>query len=1020
MRFYLLFLAFVAFNFQLLAQFSPNNGVKDSEAEIIALKNVTIYISPSKRLEKATVIISKGKIVEVERNASIPKGAVVYEMDGKTIVPSFIELYANVGLPKNGENNFSIHPKIDNSKKNAYYWNESIHPELEASKFYNSDSKVNENYIKSGFGFALTHFQDGISRGSGALVSLGNSTDKSPILNANTATFYSFSKGSANESYPSSQMGSIALLRQAFYDLKYYSENEVDEAAVSLEKWKQSLVLPSFFKTDDKWEILRAAKIATEFSQKFNYIGSGNEYLATKELKKLNSPLVIPINFPEAFEVKDPYIARQIPLSDLKHWELAPSNPAILKKAGINFCISSNGLKSPESFWKNLQKAISRGLSKEDALAALTTNPAKIIGMEKEIGDLENGKWASFAVYTNDPFEGDATLLEMWHLGEQKVLKELPTTTILGKYSVNIDGNKYHIEVTGTNEKPAGKIQTVKTKFDPKTKQTKRDTIVQTVYVALHQNDVTFQFICDDENFKGSINLHGKVSHNGGIIEGDGAMPNGKWLQWSAIRMDKTEEKSENSKIKVDSSFKAKVWFPNMAYGMDTIPEVRTVVFKNATVWTNESEGIIENATVVTENGKIKAVGKGNVNIPSKAIIIDAKGKHVTSGIIDEHSHIAISKGVNEGGQAVSAEVSIGDVVNPDDINIYRQLSGGVTAAQLLHGSANPIGGQSALIKLKWGHSPEEMLIPNAPKFIKCALGENVKQSNWGDYNSSRFPQTRMGVEQVFYDGFTRAKAYQDEWLKYSTGVTSSGKMPRKDLELEVLSEILDAKRFITCHSYVQSEINMLMHVADSMHFKINTFTHILEGYKVADKMKAHGVGGSTFADWWAYKFEVNDAIPYNANLMSEQGVVVAINSDDAEMGRRLNQEAAKSVKYGGMSEEDAWKMVTLNPAKLLHLDSRMGSLKVGKDADIVLWSDNPLSIDSKVEMTIVDGKILYNRADAAKLEARNAAEKARIISKMLDSNEKGEATKPFFKKRRRHFHCDTLGEEGTESENEH
>lgn len=1019
MRFYLLFFAFVATNFQFLSQYSPSNGVKDSKPEFIALKNGSVYINPNKKLDNAIVLISEGKIVEIGKNVSIPKGAVVLDLEGRTIVPAFVELYSNLGLPKKGERNFTFHPTLENSKKGAYYWNEAIHPEVEAGNYYEIDYKSNEQFVKSGFGYALTHFHDGIARGTGALVSLGNNSENSQILNANAASFYSFSKGSSNQSYPSSQMGSIALLRQAFYDLKYYSVNKGDEAAVTLEKWKNSLVLPSFFKTDDKWEILRAAKISREFEQKFNYVGSGNEYLATKELKRLNSSIVIPIDFPEAFEVKDPYIARQIPLSDLKHWELAPSNPAILKREGISFCITVDGLKSAESFWTNLHKAISRGLKKEDALAALTTNPAQLLGMSNEIGDLENGKWASFAIYTSDPFETEATLLEMWNLGEQNIIKELPTTSILGKYSVNIDGNKYQIDVTGTNEKPTGKIQTVKYIYDPKTKQNKKDTVVQVVYVALNQNDVTFQFNCNDANYKGSVNLHGKVSHNGGIIEGDASVPTGKWLQWSAIRMDKADAKSDFTKIKADSSFKAKVWFPNMAYGMDTIPQVKTIVFKNATVWTNEAEGILENATVVTENGKIKAVGKGNLNIPSKAVIIDANGKHVTSGIIDEHSHIAISKGVNEGGQAVSAEVSIGDVVNPDDINIYRQLSGGVTAAQLLHGSANPIGGQSALIKLKWGHSPEEMLIPNAPKFIKCALGENVKQSNWGDYSASRFPQTRMGVEQVFYDGFAKARVYKDEWRLYSSGV-GGVKMPRKDLELEVLSEILDAKRFITCHSYVQSEINMLMHVADSMHFKINTFTHILEGYKVADKMKAHGVGGSTFADWWAYKFEVNDAIPYNANLMSEQGVVVAINSDDAEMGRRLNQEAAKSVKYGGMTEENAWKMVTLNPAKLLHLDDRMGSLKVGKDADIVLWSDNPLSIEAKVEMTVVDGKILYNRADASKLEERNAVEKARIISKMLESNEKGEASKPFVKKRRRHFHCDTLGEEGTESENEH
>ncbi|MFT5779270.1 MAG: imidazolonepropionase-like amidohydrolase, partial [Crocinitomicaceae bacterium] len=362
-------------------------------------------------------------------------------------------------------------------------------------------------------------------------------------------------------------------------------------------------------------------------------------------------------------------------------------------------------------------------------------------------------------------------------------------------------------------------------------------------------------------------------------------------------------------------------------------------------------------------------------------------------------------------------EVSIGDVVHPDDINIYRQLSGGVTTAQLLHGSANPVGGQSALVKLKWGSTPEEMLIDNAPKFIKFALGENVKQSNWGSSNTVRFPQTRMGVEQVYYDGFERAHKYQDALEAYAKGALEA--KPRVDLELDVLSEILNSERFVTCHSYVQSEINMLMHVADSMGFRINTFTHILEGYKLADKMAAHGAGGSTFSDWWAYKFEVNDAIPYNAKMMHDHGIVVAINSDDAEMGRRLNQEAAKSVKYGGMSEENAWKMVTLNPAKLLHLDDRMGSLKEGKDADIVIWTTNPLSIQARVVSTIIDGTILYDSSRDNLLYGRNQAEKARLISKMLKANEAGDKI-DFTKKKTGHFHCNTLGEEASTEENAH
>jgi imidazolonepropionase-like amidohydrolase len=326
-----------------------------------------------------------------------------------------------------------------------------------------------------------------------------------------------------------------------------------------------------------------------------------------------------------------------------------------------------------------------------------------------------------------------------------------------------------------------------------------------------------------------------------------------------------------------------------------------------------------------------------------------------------------------------------------------------------LHGSANPIGGQAALIKLKWGSEPADLLYPNAPKFIKFALGENVKQTNWGDFNTVRFPQTRMGVEQVFYHSFKKAKAYAENKKAYEE-LSDKKKLkqvkPLVDYELEVLNEILDSKRFVTCHSYIQSEINMLMKVADSMEFTLNTFTHILEGYKVADKMKAHGAGGSTFADWWAYKFEVNDAIPYNATILNDLGIVTAINSDDAEMARRLNQEAGKIVKYGQTSQEDAWKMVTLNPAKLLHIDDKVGSIKVGKDADIVIWSDNPLSINAITEKTFVDGVLLFDIDQQQELIKRNQLEKSRILLKM--SSDKGQK-KEFKPKKKGHYHCDTI-----------
>jgi imidazolonepropionase-like amidohydrolase len=326
-------------------------------------------------------------------------------------------------------------------------------------------------------------------------------------------------------------------------------------------------------------------------------------------------------------------------------------------------------------------------------------------------------------------------------------------------------------------------------------------------------------------------------------------------------------------------------------------------------------------------------------------------------------------------------------------------LAGGVTTTHSLHGSANPIGGQSAIVKMRWGKTPEEMQFKEAPGFIKFALGENVKQANWGERQTTRFPQTRMGVEQVYEDHFTRAR-------EYGEALKANPDKVRRDLELDCLYEILNSKRFISCHSYVQSEITMLMRVAEKHGFKINTFTHILEGYKVADKMKKHGVGASSFSDWWAYKAEVMDAIPYNARLMHEMGVVTAINSDDAEMGRRLNQEAAKGVKYGGMGEAEAMNMVTLNPAKLLRIDQYVGSIKAGKQADLVLWSDNPLSVYAKAVQTYVDGICYYDLARDEQMRKNMLAERSRLIQKMINAKAGGAKTQAPSPSRQHHYHC--------------
>jgi imidazolonepropionase-like amidohydrolase len=387
------------------------------------------------------------------------------------------------------------------------------------------------------------------------------------------------------------------------------------------------------------------------------------------------------------------------------------------------------------------------------------------------------------------------------------------------------------------------------------------------------------------------------------------------------------------------------------------------VAIRNATVLT-VTKGTIPNGTVVMTNGKITAVG-ANAAIPAGADVVDGTGLFVSPGIIDCHSHIG-NDAINEGTVAVSSMTGMGDVLNPTDINIYRDLAGGTTTSNILHGSANPIGGKTVVIKLRWGvQRPSDLLFQGALPGIKFALGENVTQKS--DQNPTpplRYPRTRQGVEFVIRDAFTRAKVYQKAWQEYTQKKAAGADVlaPRRDLQLDALVEILEGKRLVHAHSYRADEILMLIRLADEMGFKITTFQHVLEGYKVAKEIAAHGAGASTFSDWWGYKIEAEDAIPYNAAIMARKGVLVSINSDDAEQARRLNNEAAKTVRYGGLTDDEALATVTINPAKQLKIDNRVGSIEVGKDADVVIWNHHPLSTAAIVERAYIDGVAYYDR----------------------------------------------------------
>ncbi|KAB2859130.1 MAG: amidohydrolase family protein [Flavobacteriales bacterium] len=988
------------------------NGTHNKIQNYYAFKNATIYIDYQTKIENGILIIKEGKIVEVgvANAVKIPANAVVYDVKGKFIYPSLIDLYTSYGMPKienEGKERFT--QQFETNKKGAYNWNQAVHPEVESGQLFTVDDKKADELRKLGFGAVLTHQQDGIIRGTSALVTLANDKANQVMINDKVASHLSFDKGSSTQDYPGSLMGAIALIRQTYYDVDWYFNNKnIPEYNISLDKMTDNWELPSIFEVKDKLDILRADKIGDEFEMQYIFKGAGDEYERINEIKATEGKLIVPLNFPEAYDVADPYAAKLVPFSDLKKWEMAPFNLGIIAKNQIDFAITTSGLKDQKIFFSNLRKAIKNGLSEQDALKALTYSPAKFINAFDKVGSLEKNKLANFIITSNNLFDEKNVIYENWIKGTKYLINDYNILDIRGSYNLKIADKVYPVKVKGEVENPSGEIELIN-----KNENGKADTTTISVNIKLQANNISLHFNPNDEFSKNTIRLSGYVNHNAVIWEGKGQLANGEWLNWSAIKGEKTkEEKTKADSSKLDSLVVPKMFYPNMSFGFDSIPKAKTILIKNATVWTNEAEGVLKNTDVLLKDGKIAQIGKDL--IAEGAEIVDGKNKHLTAGIIDEHSHIAISRGVNECTQAVTAEVSIADVVDSDDINIYRQLAGGVVASQLLHGSCNPVGGQSALIKLKWGSSPEEMKIKDADGFIKFALGENVKQSNWGPFNRSRFPQTRMGVEQVYYDAFIRAKEYQNAWdafAKLTPNAKANSYAPRIDLEMETLNEILNKERFISCHSYVQSEINMLMHVADSMKFTVNTFTHILEGYKLADKMKAHGAGGSTFSDWWAYKFEVNDAIPYNAAIMHKQGVVTAINSDDAEMGRRLNQEAGKAVKYGGVSEEDALKMVTLNPAKLLHLDNQMGSIKVGKSADVVLWTANPLSIYATVDKTIIEGVVYFDRATDELLQKKFAAEKNALIEKMLDVKKGGGKTQKPQAKPKHSYHCDSVGE---------
>ena len=886
-----------------------------------ALTNAKVIIKPGTTLNDATVVINNGRIISVTENGKPPKTARVWDMRGHTIYAGFIDPYVTDVKPISttmtqrisgneataaGKPGFfgAAGNELDPGQTGPGAGLSTITPDFHIVDSLSPKTDTYESHRKEGFTTIALAPSNGIIRGQSALLSLKNDSPNQIVIKPHLFQHIAFdTRASKTDEFPKSLMGVISAIRQAFADSqhyestwKYYKANStsfkrpaynqsLNSLKDALQGNQRTVIEPGSVLMVDK-----AIRLGKEFGIKPIIVASGQEWRCPNLIKATQAEFIVPLIIPKAPKMPSPTDWENVSLDMLRAWDWAPEVPKLLHNNGHTISLTLHGLKDKKEFRTNLAKAIERGLPKDEALAALTTTPAKLTKSIDQLGTIETGKLANLVIVNGDYFDPKNKIKGVW---------------IEGQWN----------------------------SFEPNK------------------------------------------------------------LNWLTEKKKKENNKKEEKEIEKDKL---------IAHSpIDEVsifePKNKTIHVKNATIWTSSKRGILKKHDMLISDGKIKKIAR-NISTPKNAHLISGKGLHITPGLIDAHSHSMILGMVNEGTLPSTAMVSIGDVVNSESPEIHRQLAGGLTVANLLHGSANPIGGQNAVIKLRLGSGPEGMKFKAAPSGIKFALGENVKQSNWGEKKVTRFPQTRMGVPVFHENRFTAAWQYNRKWRRFKE---SGGPPPRRDLELETLGQIIKAERWIHCHSYRQDEILAFMRTMEKFGVRIGTLQHVLEGYKIADEIAAHGAGSSCFSDWWGYKYEVIDAIPYAGSLMHQRGVVVSFNSDSSDLARRMNLESAKAVKYGNTKPSDALNFVTLNPAKQLRIDHRVGSLEPGKDGDFVIWSTSPLSTRSICLETWIEGKRYFERNEGiAKAEYRSQERekllaKAKKISKKQKTNDKKSDTNP-------------------------
>jgi imidazolonepropionase-like amidohydrolase len=860
---------------------------------VFALTGGRVVTEPGKILPKATVIIRDGVIEAVGADVKTPSDALVIDCKGLTVYAGFLDALSTWGFdsalrrseagPAATEDLTSdalAATKADNRK--------GVTPEFHVSAALKDDEAA-DTWRRLGFTAHLIAPEGGFVDGQSALVSLSGATPRDAVLRAPIAQHIALHNVPGAE-YPRSLMGAVAHVRQTLLDAGQYRDQwkhfedggrvgkrpPLDPALAALGPMLEGKQ-PVIFEADARDAIHRALDFAAEFKLTPMIYGGRDAWKAVERLKTSKVPVLLRLQFSEGLPSRpgritgrparqaDPEAAQALPKrvqEDRERVRKKEQRTAfVLHENKVPFAFSTQGLTT-EKFRENLRKVIDAGLTPDAALAALTIDAARILGVEKQLGTIAPGKAAHLVVMDGDFHDAASQVRHVF-----------------------ADGVRFDYEA-----KPKAK----KDEKEPKKEEPKKE------------------------------------------------------------EPKKTETTDQATEIEADRK-------PRLHTGGN-------VLIKNAFVLTlADDEAAFEKKDVFVKNGKVRLVGR-KLDISEEVKVIDADGMFLMPGIIDTHCHFAIAGGVNEFSLSVVPEVRVRDVIDGDDVQIYRALAGGVTTARLLHGSANVIGGQDAVIKLKYGEPASKLLLADAPRGVKFALGENVKRTD------GRFPNTRLGVEAVLVRAFTEAKEYQRTWEKYKTAKQKDASLPspRRDLRLESLADVLRGHLKVHCHCYRADEILMLLRVADKFNFKVKSLQHVLEGYKIAPEIAEHGASCSPFSDWWAYKLEAYDAIPFNAALLHEAGVSVCLKSDSNELMRHLYQEAAKCVKYGGMSEVDALRTITLNGAKQLGLDNRIGSIEVGKDADFAIFNGHPLNSYSRVEMTLVDGEVYFQRSD--KLKAFDAA----------------------------------------------